>query len=88
MKPEYNLSHKMRYVKGRKDYNCSKCETLIPKGTKHLHETGRLTGFWINNRFCDVCDLAEINSRIETVKAPLLKIRNSLLKEQSRAHKR
>jgi len=73
MKQEANIMTSYRFVRGRKNYSCETCEGAIPKGTIHLHASGRFLGQWRNDRYCGKCDLEIINSLIDKVKTPLLK---------------
>lgn len=82
--PPYNTPLSMKWVKGRKDYTCHSCGAIIPKGTIHYHEAGIITGYRINNRYCDVCGLKESNGKVEKVKKRLLAERESRIKHRRR----
>lgn len=81
--PPYNTPMSMKWVKGRKDYVCSKCGVKTPKGTIHYHEAGIISGYKINDRYCDKCGLIETNRKIES-KQRLLQERETRLKQTKR----
>ena len=44
--------------KGRKDYKCFLCGEEIPKGEKHVRETGKYEGYFFDRRSHSACNRA------------------------------